>query len=526
MSDLPSLAARVVVPVLDLRPGQPGVPEGQRERDPWERARELRDLGVGGLILFGGERETLAAGLADLRAAGQAPLLIGADLERGVGQQVQGGSTLPPLLALGAADSPQLAQRVGRALGQEALGFGIDWIYAPVLDLADEPENPIVGTRALAADPARVAALGVAFVEGIQSAGALACAKHYPGHGGTLRDSHASAASVEHSAERLQERDLAPFRAAIEAGVASVMSAHVAFPALDPSQVAGGELLPATRSATLQIELLRESLGFQGLVVSDALLMDGVRVGGLSEAEAGLACLDSGCDLLLYPEDPEGLIAALVTWAEADPAQRARLEQAAARVEALAARVGSPTSLDDDPRALEVEVFAAAQTRVGEPAPALQRGDSVALLVVDDDGQGTLAHALAAELRAAGVEVYPAGLGPEPSAEAKERFRAIAAAHPRRIVAVGCQTRAWKERAGLAADLVAEVRGLPASGTQLVGLCGPYALAGLVNEEVEVLIAYGDAPAAERSAAAVLLGRAEALGSLPVPLAGLRRPRG
>lgn len=521
MSPIARLAAQVVVPVLDLRPGQPGVPEGQRERDPWERAHELRALGVGGLILFGGERETLAEGLAALRAAGEGPLLIGADLERGVGQQVNGGSTLPPLLALGAADSPELAERVGRALGAEALALGIDWIYAPVLDLADEPENPIVGTRALAADPARVAALGVAFVEGVQAAGALACAKHYPGHGGTLRDSHASAASVEHSAERLEARDLVPFRAAVEAGVASVMSAHVAFPALDPTAVAGGELLPATRSAVLQVELLRESLGFDGALVSDALLMDGVRVGGLSEAEAGLACLASGCDLLLYPEDPEGLVAAITSWAEEDPAHRARLEEAAGRVATLAARAHPNKSSDDDPRALEAEVFQAALTRLGPAASPLRRGDSVALLVIDDDAQPTLGHALAAELSAAGVEVYPAGLGPEPSEEARARFREVASAHSRRVVAVGCQTRAWKERAGLAPDLAAEVRSLSSAGTQLVGLCGPYALAGLVGPEVEILLAYGDAPAAERSAAAALLGRAEAPGSLPV--SGLRR---
>lgn len=523
MNQLARLAARVVVPVLDLRPGQPGVPEGERGRDPWERAHELRALGVGGLILFGGERETLAGRLGELRAAGEGPLLIGADLERGVGQQVRGGSTLPPLLALGAADDSDLAERVGHALGAEALSLGIDWIYAPVLDLADEAENPIVGTRALAADPARVARLGEAFLRGIQRGGALACAKHYPGHGGTLRDSHASAASVEHSAERLRARDLVPFQAAIRAGVASVMSAHVAFPALDPSEVEGGELLPATRSRVLQIELLREELGFEGAVVSDALLMDGVRVGGLSEAQAGLECLAGGCDLLLYPEDPEGLIAALVAWAEADPEQRARLEEAASRVDALAAAVGTNVSSEDDPRVLEAETFAAALTRLGSASAPLESGEAVAFLVVDDDGQPTLGHALAAELSAAGVEVFPAGLGPEPSLEARERFRAVAAAHPRRVVAVGCQTRAWKERAGLAADLVAELQALPEAGTQFVGLCGPYALGGIASLESEVLIAYGDAPAAERAAAAVLLGRTEAPGSLPVPSDGIRR---
>lgn len=516
MSELSRLAARVIVPVLDLRPGQPGVLPSERARDPWERAHELRALGVGGLILFGGEAETLRAGLAALRAAGEGPLLIGADLERGVGQQVEGGSSLPPLLALGASDDPDLAERVGRALGSEARALGIDWIYAPVLDLADEPENPIVGTRSLGAEPERVARLGAAFARGVAAGGALACAKHFPGHGGTLRDSHAGPATVEHSAARLRERDLEPFRAAIAAGVASVMSAHVSFPELSQSD------LPATRLASLATRLLREELGFQGALVSDALIMDGVRAGGLSEAEAGVAALEAGCDLLLYPYAPDALLSALVTWAEADPRQRARLVEAAGRVEALCAARPAGAAECEDPRALEAATFAAALTRVGPAAPPLAPGASVALLVVDDDGVPTLGHGVAAALSAAGLEVYPAGLGPDPSAEALARFAETAAAHAERVVLVGCQTRAWKERAGLAPPLVAALRALPGAGTRLVGLCGPYALRGLCPPEAELLIAYGDASAAERAAATVLLGRAEAPGRLPLPAEGLR----
>ncbi|MGE0713762.1 MAG: glycoside hydrolase family 3 N-terminal domain-containing protein [Planctomycetota bacterium] len=507
-AELTALAARVIVPVLDLR--QPA----QRPA-AWARARRLRELGVGGFILFGGEASDVTRGLAELRALAPAPLVIGADLERGLGQQVAGGSALPPLLALGAADDEALARETGAALAREALAVGIDWIYAPVLDLADEPRNPIVGTRALAACPQRVARLGAAFVAGLQSTGARACAKHFPGHGGTLLDSHEAHPRVDHSAETLRARDLAPFRAAIAAGVASVMSAHVAYPAL------AGDALPATRSAALLQTLLREELGFQGAVVSDALIMDGVRAGGLSELEATCAALEAGCDLLLYPTDPEAAVAAVAAWAAAEPARAARLREAAARAEALAApreRLGAPLApLAAESAALEARVDEAALTRVGPAAEALSARDAVALLVLDDDGVPTLGHALAHALAEAGLTLHLASLGPDSAPEAVARWRETAAGQARRVVAVGCQVRAWKGRPGLAPALGALLAELTAEGLSVVGLCGPAALAGAVPAGAELLLAYGDAPAAERAAARVLLGAA-APGRLPAPL--------
>lgn len=502
MSTLEQNAARVVVPVLDLRPSADAAAS-------WSGARELARRGVGGFILFGGEAATLAAELAELRAQAPGPLLIGSDLERGVGQQVVGCSSLPPLSALGAADDPELARAAGEALAHEALALGIDWIYAPVLDLADEPRNPIVGGRAFAAEPERVATLGRAFVEGLQGAGALACAKHYPGHGPTLLDSHEADPVVERSGQELRARDLAPFRAVADA-VASVMSAHVAYPTLT------GDDLPATRSPQLLGELLRGELGFAGAVVSDALIMDGVRAGGLSEQEAACAALAAGCDLLLYPSEPAALIEALVRWAGEAPERAARLAEAAGRAEALAARAAAPqrelAAATAAGRALEERICAAALARRGSAQAPLAAGQEVALLILDDDEAPTLGNALAAELRAAGVALRVAGVdGREASDPA--RWREAAASCARRVVAVGCQVRAWKGRPGLAPELGRLLAELEPAGLSVVGLCGAAPLRE-APAGAELLLAHGAAPAAERAAARVLLG-ADAPGRWP-----------
>ncbi|MBX3471222.1 MAG: glycosyl hydrolase family 3, partial [Planctomycetes bacterium] len=311
---LEPLALQVVIPVLDLRGGD-GRPAPAAAL---EAARDLARRGVGGFILFGGDIDTLAADLAALRAAAPRGLLVAADLERGLGQQVRGGAHLPPLLALGAADDEDLARRAGEAVAREALAVGVDWLLGPVLDLADEPRNPIVGTRSLGPDPARVAALGAAVIEGVQAAGGLACAKHFPGHGATTDDSHAALPVVQRPADALRARDLAPFRRAVAAGVASVMSAHVVYPTLSSTG------RPATLDPTLVQGLLREELGFEGLVVTDALIMDGVLVDRAGEGESACLALEAGCDALLYPKDPLAVAAAVAAWAAADPAREAR----------------------------------------------------------------------------------------------------------------------------------------------------------------------------------------------------------
>ena len=281
--------AQLLVPAIRWDP--------ERGFDPSRSAiAHALDLGVGGFILFGGDQEAVRALTKELRGKSRQPLLIGADMERGAGQQFTGCTGLPPLAAIAASGDPDLVRRAARLTAREARTIGVNWDYAPVCDLDVDPDNPIVGTRALGADPSTVAELAAEWIDACQSEGVLACAKHFPGHGRTRGDSHVELPTVEASRDLLMETDLVPFRAAIDAGVGSIMTAHVAYPALDPSGA------PATRSREILQWLLRRQLGFDGLVVTDALIMEGA-LAGSSEAEAAVAALRAGCDLLLYPND-------------------------------------------------------------------------------------------------------------------------------------------------------------------------------------------------------------------------------
>ncbi|MEO7963720.1 MAG: glycoside hydrolase family 3 N-terminal domain-containing protein [Gemmatimonadaceae bacterium] len=300
-------------------------------------------LGVGGFIIFGGERNVVARLTHDLRSASRHPLLIASDLERGAGQQFAGCTGLPPLAALGSLDDLGAVSLAARLTAREALALGVNWSYSPVADLDLEPDNPIVGTRSLGADAAKVAAGVEAFVDAMQGEGMLACAKHFPGHGRTIRDSHAELPIVSATRAEL-EADLIPFRAAIDAGVASIMTAHVAFPALDPSGA------PATCSRPIITNLLREELGFEGLVVTDALIMAGVRDEG-GEGHAAGRAVSAGCDLLLYPHDPASALYGLEV-AAGRTAPRAQLDASLARRDYWARWASQPESArpvsDDD----------------------------------------------------------------------------------------------------------------------------------------------------------------------------------
>ncbi len=283
---------------------------------------EALALGVGGFIIFGGERAAVRVLTDDITARAPHPLLIASDLERGAGQQVRGLTPLPPLLALAGLGEPAVRE-AARLTAREARAVGINWIFAPDVDLDIEPANPIIQTRSFGADPARVGALAAAWIESCQAEGVLACAKHFPGHGRTTGDSHDQLPVVAADTAAL-EADLAPFKAAVAAGVASIMTAHVAYPALDPSGVS------ATYSAPILTGLLRGAMRFDGLVVTDALIMKGALT-AMTEEEGAVRALAAGCDLLLYPEDVAGVVRAIAAAIENGTLPRARVKEALAR---------------------------------------------------------------------------------------------------------------------------------------------------------------------------------------------------
>ena len=307
--------------------------DAQRRYPQWELANaELQRLlaaGVGGVILLGGSATELRLRCAQLGRWGGQPLLLCADVEEGVGQRFPGASWLVPPLGLGMLHSRDrqralhLAERYGRCTGREARALGLNWVLAPVCDVNNNPANPVINVRAWAEQPAAAAELVAAFCQGLQAEGVLGCAKHFPGHGDTSSDSHLELPLLPHDRQRLEAIELPPFRAAIAAGVATVMTAHLLLPALDPQR-------PATLSAAVLTGLLRQELGFNGLVVTDALMMEAISA-NYGPGEAAVLALEAGADLVLMPADADAAIAALVAAVQSDRLSRERLEASAQR---------------------------------------------------------------------------------------------------------------------------------------------------------------------------------------------------
>ena len=324
--------ARLVASLLVVRCSG-HLADGQRRYPRWEldnaTLQRLLSAGVGGVILLGGSAAELRLRTRQLQAWAATDLLLCADVEEGVGQRFEGASWLVPPLALGRlhGDDPgaaeELAERYGRCSGREARALGLNWVLGPVCDVNNNPANPVINVRAWGETPATAGALAAAFVRGAQAEGVLCCAKHFPGHGDTASDSHLELPLLPHSRERLEAVELAPFRAAIAAGVASVMTAHLLLPELDRER-------PATLSAAVLTGLLREELGFAGLVVTDALVMEAITAHH-GAVEAAVLALEAGADLVLMPADADAAMEAILAAVEQGRLGRERLEASAER---------------------------------------------------------------------------------------------------------------------------------------------------------------------------------------------------
>lgn len=280
----------------------------------WEPpAAELRhlveDLGVGGVLLPVGNAGDLLLRTQQVQSWAKIPLLLASDIEEGVGQRFDGATWFPPPMAIGAvaAKDPALAEQYAEKMGyftaQEALALGLNWVLGPVVDVNNNPDNPVINVRSFGETPAAVSTLATAFIRGAHQWPVLTVAKHFPGHGDTAVDSHLELPALPHSPERLQEIELPPFVAAIAAGVDAVMSAHLVISSWDSET-------PATLSHRILTGKLREELGFQGLIVTDALVM-GAIANKYGPNEAPILALEAGADILLMPVDPAGAIKAV-----------------------------------------------------------------------------------------------------------------------------------------------------------------------------------------------------------------------
>ncbi|MCC7416019.1 MAG: beta-N-acetylhexosaminidase [Acidobacteria bacterium] len=299
---------------------------------PVELKALAREFGLGGVILFARNVEEpeqiaeLAAEAADLTP--EAPAWVSVDQEGGrVARLAHPFTKWPPMATLGRSGDAGLAVRFARALASELRAVGITLDYAPVLDIHTNPDNPVIGDRALGERAEQVARLGAAIVHTLQQEGIAACGKHFPGHGDTLADSHHELPVVEHPLERLRQVELVPFRAAIDARVATIMTAHVFMPALD-------EARPATLSPRIVTGLLREELGYEGLILSDDLEMKAI-AGAHAVPAAAVMAVEAGCDGVLVCSGDTArqaaTLEALVYAFEQGRIGRSRVEDALAR---------------------------------------------------------------------------------------------------------------------------------------------------------------------------------------------------
>lgn len=304
---------------------------------------DVDDLHAGGFILvtqgspLGIVKSQVypAAALANqLQIKSKLPLLIGADFERGAAMRLDEGTSFPTAMALAAAGDPRDAYTMGKITALEGRAAGVHWIYAPDADVNNNPGNPIINTRSFGEDPARVAEYVTQFVRGAQENGGLATAKHFPGHGDTAADSHIDLPVIRADKQRLEDLELVPFRAAIAAGVGSVMTGHLAIPALEPDVNT-----PATLSPNILTGLLRNELGYHGLIITDAMDMGGITV-RYAPGEAAVRAVLAGADALLMPPVPDAAFEALRQAMKSGRISPERLDASVRRLLEAKARLG------------------------------------------------------------------------------------------------------------------------------------------------------------------------------------------
>ena len=389
--DAQALRRRVASLLVVRASGHAG--DRQRRYPRWELAnaelKRLLESGVGGVILLGGSSVELRQRCLQLQNWADGPLLLCADVEEGVGQRFEGATWLVPPMALarlhakGPERAEALAEQYGRCTGRQARHCGLNWVLAPIVDVNNNPANPVINVRAWGDDPDTVTRLTLAFQKGVEHENVLACAKHFPGHGDTAEDSHLQLPVIPHARERLEQLELAPFRASIAAGIDSVMTAHLQIPSLDPDR-------PATLSKAVLKDLLRDQLGFQGLVVTDALVMEAIRAHH-SAGDAALLAFEAGADLILMPEDADAAITAIcdglrsgrIPWERLDASVERRQKALAKVAEASEPETGALELERQDERALSEALLQLTCERQGPQLHPLGAAQGINLIRID-----------------------------------------------------------------------------------------------------------------------------------------------
>ncbi len=521
-------------------------------------ARLVRERHVGGFLIFGGTEaapavllnatygtvtlgQPLAAAsiLNRLQALSDVPLLNAADFESGAGFRLTGATAFPRAMAFGAAGDERLAREAGRIAALESRAMGVHVNFAPVVDVNNNPRNPVINTRSFGEDPARVAALAGAYVRGLADGGAIATLKHFPGHGDTEVDTHLGLAVIAHPRDRLEAVELRPFRAAMDAGAGAVMVAHVAMPAFDAS-----EGTPATLSQPIVTGLLRNEMKFDGLVYTDSMQMQAITK-QMSAGEAAVRAVRAGNDLVLHSPNDDDAAKAIGEAVAKGEVPAAQIDRSAARIlrakALLQLHKQRAISLDVLPDVVGTRAHLAVADEISRksmtlikddhqhvPLKASREASVLYLSVLDYPGNwriGAPSRTFIPELKQRWPKVTAIELSDRSTREEIELVRAMAPRFDVVIASLFVRTASGSGRMDLAPGIVQLLRDLSASAgarrpfiTTVFG--NPYITLGL-KELPAVLLTYDYYDRAERSAVRALAGETAIEGHLPIALPGL-----
>jgi beta-N-acetylhexosaminidase len=520
-----------------------GAAPNSRSREYRQFVKLIRDTRVGGLVLVNWNNGRLtqkaqpyAAGafLNRMQRLARVPLLVAGDFERGASMRVDGTTVFPQAMAFGAAGDPSLTRFEGQVTAREARAVGVQWIFFPVADVNNNPDNPIINIRSFGEDPKQVAAHVTAFIEGTRADPhyrVLTTAKHFPGHGDTAVDTHMNMAVINASRERMDSVELVPFRAAIQAGVDSIMTAHIAVPALAPAD------MPATLSPAILTGLLRGEMGFKGIIVTDALEMGGISK-GYSSGEAAVLALEAGADALVMPPDPEAAIKGVLAAVESHRITRARIDESVARLLAAKERTGLDRRRAVDLEGIGDEIAAPEDEeraqQIAERAITLAKndGDVVPLRAPAKTCFLTLAESRASSeglefaqevhRREKAAQVFQVDASmPAPSLDAVVQKTAECESF---AVAAFASVAAYRGDMVLGGDFPGMLDALFATGKPvvLVALGNPY-LVRSFPKAAAFLLTFSTVPLSETAAVKALFGAIPIRGHLPVSIPGVAK---
>ncbi len=497
--------------LMYVRIGSNLPPVRAADEDATKIERILETCPIGGLLLFNGRRHDTPSTLDRLQEVSDVPLLVAADIERGVGQQMRGFSIFPHAMAFSALDEAEKrVYEFALITAKVARASGIHVTLSPVADVNNNPLNPIISTRAFGREPQEVSRLVTAFVRGSHDGGLLTTAKHFPGHGNTSEDSHHELPTIHSSREEMQQIELPPFQAAIDAGAALIMTAHICFPAIDPT----GQC--ATLSQPILKDLLRKQLGFEGAVVSDSLMMEGVKQQGENEGDLAVKAINAGVDFLLDIVDPHTTLDQMEQAVEEGRLDEARVNEAFEHLWKL-----KQSTFDDhshDVAATEIEnnvlpemerlvttishdAITATNTRAGQLPFAKERKLSAVVIKTVNPSGSTEEEPIAAHLREQFSDCDYFDLGPDATEENYSKAKEACQNAEQVLIALIVKPAAW-HRFGLKPELVAYVKELlEHDNCVLVSLGAAEALSEFASHPTPhtQLCTYSDVPASQQA---------------------------